>query len=72
MDACKRGDHESLAALVAITAYVYNHVPINTCGTRDIVRIRIEIGSATRRKASEEVLDALRAELAAAFANRGR
>jgi len=57
MEACKRADENNLKAIVAIAQHVYSHVPRNCYGTKTIVRLWIELGSAQRLNGSAALID---------------
>jgi hypothetical protein len=63
MGACKLADEHNLRAIVAIAQHVYSNVPMNCHGTKDIVRLWIELGSANRNNGSAAYIDQISAAL---------
>jgi len=57
--ACKAADENNLRAIVAIAQHIYSNVPMNIHGTKDIVRLWIQLGSATRFGAPADQIDAI-------------
>jgi hypothetical protein len=71
MEACKRADENNLKAIVAIAQHVYSNVPMNCHGTREIVKLWIELGSATRTNATADVVNKITEALYEALGRKG-
>ncbi len=50
-EACSRGDSESLAGLVDLVCWLYNHAPMNCWGSPERVRDWIAAAETARRSA---------------------